>query len=179
MSNKKIKYGYTPQKVNYKVFLFALITLASTVLYVLSTGLTMTIDIPGTKVPLIYPMDFFSIVGLLVYLAYMFLWGFIGYKCSKSGIVFWKLLIGINAFPILCTVVFYVGLAIDGMVGLEGDFYEIIGAAGCGFASYIGTVLYYIFKVNFINDISVALNLAFMLGVFALGYSVGTPKKKK
>lgn len=173
MSNKKVKYGYKPEKVNYKVFLFALVAVASTLLYVLSLSLTVTEGI------FIQPMDFFSIVGLIVYLGFMFLWGWIGVICAKAGIVFWKLLLGVNAFPILCTAVYYVSLAIIGTENFEGSIFEVIGAAGCGFASYTGTLLYYIVSVDFINYIAVILNLAFMLGVFALGFSFGTSKKSK
>ncbi|MCR5457446.1 MAG: hypothetical protein K6F14_05170 [Clostridiales bacterium] len=173
MSNKKVKYGYKPEKVNYKVFLFALVAVASTLLYVLSLSLTVEAGI------FIKPMDFFSIVGLVVYLGFMFLWGWIGSVCAKSGIVFWKLMLGVNAFPIFCSLVYYVGLAICGTEAFAESIWEVIGAAGCGFASYTGTMLYYIVSVEFINYITVVLNLAFMLGVFALGFSFGTSKKSK
>ena len=178
MGKQKTKYGYTPQKVDYKVFIFALIPLASAFLYVLSLALMWTVDFPGTKIPLLYPMDFFSIVGLLVYLGFMFLWGWIGTRCAKSGIVFWKLLIGVNIVPILAALLYYVGLIIQGSEGIKDSIFEVIGASGCGFASYTGTMLYYIVSVEFINYIEVGLDLAFMLGVFAIGYSIGVSKKK-
>ena len=172
MGNKRVKYGYTPEKVNYKVFLIALVALGSAFLYVLSLSLTIDLGI------FLKPMDFFSIVGLVVYAGYMVLWGWIGARCAKSGIVFWKLLLGVNIFPILCTLVYYFGLIIAGSKDIIGSIYEVIGGFGCGFASYTGTLLYYIVSVDFINYIAIALNLAFLMGVFAIGYSIGVSKKK-
>lgn len=173
MSNKKVKYGYKPEKANYKVFLFSLVAVTSALLYVLSLSSTLEVGI------FIRPMDFFSVVGLIIYLGFMFLWGWIGNICAKSGLVFWKLVLVVNAFPILCTVVYYIGLIILGSNEIIGSICEVIGAAGCGFASYTGTLLYYIVSVDFINYVAVALNLAFMIGVFALGYGFGTSRKSK
>ena len=146
------------------IYLLALLPVLSTGLYLLLMSVGQT--------------ENFAVLGILVFLVAIAIWGICGALFARSGIPFIKSALIGNAFPILCGVVYTILYVIATFAESEAilNVAEIIGGLGTGMFGIFGTLLYMVIPLSLFE---VYINLVFCLLVFGIGYAIGISGRAK
>lgn len=172
---KKVS-GYVSVKPNKKAYLLCLAPVLLTGLYILALSIDGTYQVG--EFYLFSPISMFSLFSLVVLLAAIFLWGFIGYVCAKARLTLVKSLLVCHAFPLLMTVVYLIlnVIVIETQNETIQEIAYLIGGVSCNFISIVGTFVYNLIPINIVEPI---INLFVMAFAFIGGYVISTSTTKK
>lgn len=120
----------------------------------------------------------FAVLGILVFLAAIGVWGICGALFARCGVMFLKSVLIANAFPIFCGIVYTVLYVIAAFTGTEAvlNAAELIGGLGMGMFGFFGTTLYMVLPLSLFE---VYINLVFCLLVFGIGFAIGASRRAK
>lgn len=161
-AGKKVDSG--KQKKGRGVYFLALLPVLSVALYLLLMSIGQT--------------ENFAIVGILIFIVMIVVWGFAGALFARNGIPFGKAVLVGNAFPLLCAAVYTILYIIAKFADSEAlvNVAEVIGGLGMGMFGLLGTMLYVIIPLELFE---VYINLVFTLLIFACGFAIGTSGRAK
>ena len=176
MKRNENKGGYVGIKQHKIAYLFCLLPIVLTGLYLLSLSIDGTYSIGDFMI--FSPLSMFSLFSLFVLLAMVFLWGCVGYLCAKARLTLIKSLIVCHIFPLMLIVAYFILNLVQIETGNESlkEVTYIIGGIACNFISIVGTFIYYILPINIVEPV---VNLFVMVGAFIVGYVISTSRKKK
>lgn len=177
MSKKeKVKSGYVGVK-RYKIaYLFCLVPIILTGLYILALSIDGTYSIGDFMI--FSPLSMFSLFSLFVLILFTCLWGLIGYLCAKARLTIFKSIIVCHAFPILMLLahLFFNLLYIETQNETLKEYTYLFGGVACNFISILGTFLYSVLPINIIEPV---IDLAFMIVAFIIGFALRSQKVNK
>ena len=148
------------KKIFKPVFLFALLPLLSTVLYLLIMGLSTTEDFG------------FSAIAIVGFLAMTVAWGFVGACFARTRNLLVPSIVIANAIPFLTTAIYsilYIISQINESTAIE-DMAVLIGGLGTGLFGILGTLLYAVIPLSLFE---VYINVIYGVLVFIVGYAIG------
>lgn len=156
-------------------YLLALVPAVFAGIYMLLFFIPDTVSVEFAGLAILKPigqqdMPEFSLVALLIAVATVFCWGWIGKLYSRAGIGILPAMITSHAIPLVCAVLYCVFTAI------EGESAGAVFALGFGTVNILGNIIYSMVALNYVEIIA---DLVIMLGAFAVGYSTGVAGSKK
>lgn len=177
MKNKK-KCGFN------LAYLLALVPVASVALYLLLLILTPDTFWEPAGIPILRPIgqqdvSEFSVIGILIIAATVFVWGACGAFAAKKRLGLVKATVISHALPIIATVA-YVVMNVITIAGGAESIAESADIATLGFGLFL-LLGNYIYQLVALNIIEVFVDLVLMAGTFIVGYCIGAskPEKKK
>ena len=159
-----------------KIYLLALLPLLSIGLYLISIAFCS--DAITYFVEYGFTAEIY--LALAIFLSMTALWGYCGFKFSRSKTPIGISVLIANAIPILTTGIFLILYIIYKFNGSETllNVAGLIGGLGTGTFGILGEVIFMIFA-NTSTLLQVAISFAACIIVFMLGYAVGGPIARK
>ncbi len=159
-----------------KVYLLSFVPLLSTLLYLVS--IVFCSDAILYFVEYGFTAEIYLALGIFFFMAA--LWGYCGFRFSRSKTpIGLSILIG-NAIPILTTGIFFILYILNKLIGSEAllDIAGLIGGLGTGAFGILGEIIFMIFSQTS-TLLQIFISFAACVIVFMLGYAVGGPIARK
>ena len=163
-----------------QITLCVLLPLLGTALYLLALGLVDgRVDVRLGNFPILRPLELPSLVGVLVFMAVIVVWAAVGMIFAGNRVAIGKSLLLAHAIPFATTVIYSVCHLLTALI-LEGDgltdFGNLIGSLGMGLFNLVGSYLFLLIPLKIFE---IYVDLAIMVGVFVIGYSIKAGKASK
>ncbi|MBQ0010433.1 MAG: hypothetical protein KBS76_04965 [Ruminococcus sp.] len=163
-----------------QITLCVLLPLLGTALYLLALGLVDgRVDVRLGNFPILRPLELPSLVGVLVFMAVIVVWAAVGMIFAGNRVAIGKSLLLAHAIPAATTVIYSVCHLLTALI-LEGDgltdFGNLIGSLGMGLFNLVGSYLFLLIPLKIFE---IYVDLAIMVGVFVIGYSIKAGKASK
>ena len=162
---------------NPQVILMALVPVVASALYILILG-TAVKDVYLFGIPIVRPLEKLSMLGIGMLVGALVLWGFVGAFFAKKKASLGQGILIAHIVPFITTLMYTVLSAIGTFVDAASvkSAGELIGVLGMGFFNTVGT---YVFLITPVKFIEIYIDLIAMVGIFAIGYAIKTAKKRK
>ena len=162
---------------NPMVILMALLPIAASAVYILILG-TAIKDVYLRGIPIVRPLEKISVLGVSMLVGTLVCWGFVGAFFARKRATMLQGILIAHIVPLITSLMYTVLCAIGTLADKVSvkEAGELIGVLGMGFFNTVGT---YVFLITPVKFIEIYIDLIAMVGLFAIGYAIKTAKKKK
>lgn len=159
------------------VILMALLPIIASGAYILILG-TAVKDVYLWGIPIVRPLEKISVLGVAMLVGTLVCWGFVGAFFARKRATLMQGILIAHIIPFITTIMYTILCAIGSLTDAASvkNAGELIGVLGMGFFNTVGT---YVFLITPVKFIEIYLDLIAMVGIFAIGYAIKTAKKKK